>query len=204
MPEPVLRVVRAYPVPDKKSVDEWGNPSRWILRLENGKIAFPDGFEIDPRRREYLVEIVKEAPRYAIVKLHKHKWTWTWNNEYVRIVCAGCGEWVMSCTWNFVTPCVDKAKELSIPVPEKVREKHVAEVRKMIVERVLRELVKALLKPYLHTTKDSEITKAIKIASHLANIMPQYIIESVIDDNPFLWEAWRAHEKGNLKMINEG
>jgi hypothetical protein len=42
-----------------------------ILRLSNGKIAFPRGFT--PREGEwYLVEILEERDRYAIVKLHQH------------------------------------------------------------------------------------------------------------------------------------
>ncbi len=48
-----------------------GRKGDTILRLGSGKIAFPKDFT--PREGEwYLVEILQEYERYAIVRLHKH------------------------------------------------------------------------------------------------------------------------------------
>jgi hypothetical protein len=59
-----VRVVRAKGIRGKKG--------DVILELEYGKIGLPRGFT--PREREwYLVEIVDDRDRYAIVRLHEHK-----------------------------------------------------------------------------------------------------------------------------------
>jgi hypothetical protein len=72
------QIIRAVPIPDKKSLDRYGNPTRWILRIVEpqelrGLIAFPRGFEVAPGR-EYVVEIIRREKNYAVVKLHEHRW----------------------------------------------------------------------------------------------------------------------------------
>jgi hypothetical protein len=95
-------VVKAVGVPDRKDTDRWGNPKRWILRLEDGRVAFPVDFEPEPWR-EYLVEVVHDGGRWARVRLHRHSYVkegegeeWdprTWFYRYeARYRCAACGE----------------------------------------------------------------------------------------------------------------
>lgn len=73
-----VTTARAVPVPDRKALDRYGNPTRWILKIVDppelrGIIAFPEGFEPRPGH-EYVVEIAKHGRSYAVVRLHEHRW----------------------------------------------------------------------------------------------------------------------------------
>ena len=68
-------MLRAEAVPDRKAVDRFGNPQRYILRVVDppqyrGLIAFPLDFEPQPGG-VYLVEPAVVAERYAKVRLHR-------------------------------------------------------------------------------------------------------------------------------------
>ncbi len=70
--------VKAIAIPDKKSLDRFGNPTKWILKVIEprelyGLIAFPEGFEVKPGV-VYVVDVVKRGKNYAVVKLHEHRW----------------------------------------------------------------------------------------------------------------------------------
>jgi len=72
-----------------------------VLRLPSGKIAFPTGFQ--PKEgEEYLVEVVEERERYAVVRLHKHEYVVSVKPDldcyYVEVRCKKCGQFVYG--WN--------------------------------------------------------------------------------------------------------
>jgi hypothetical protein len=71
-----METAKGVPIPDRKSVDRFGNPTRWILRIVEpqelrGMIAFPEGFTVRPNQM-YTVEIVRRGKNYAVVRLHEH------------------------------------------------------------------------------------------------------------------------------------
>jgi hypothetical protein len=73
-----MEAVRAVPIPDRKALDKYGNPTRWILKIIEprelrGLIAFPRDFEVKPAT-EYVVDIVRREKNYAIVRMHQHRW----------------------------------------------------------------------------------------------------------------------------------
>jgi hypothetical protein len=89
-------LVKAIPIPDRKFLDEFGNPKRWILKIVEprelyGLIAFPRGFEARPGIT-YTVEIVKREKNYAVVRLHEHAWAEysRYEDEYVVKIFMKC------------------------------------------------------------------------------------------------------------------
>jgi hypothetical protein len=75
----IVKTVKAAPVPDRKTADQFGNPKRWILKITEpqemrGLVAFPEGFIVQPGRM-YVVDVVRRGKNYAVVKLHEHVWS---------------------------------------------------------------------------------------------------------------------------------
>ena len=108
----MARVVKAFPVPDRKSVDRFGNPSRWILKLEDGRIAFPVDFVVDPKQEYYYVEILIDTPKWAKVKLHtKHVHGEQLKGVCCMFKCALCGEYFEDCNHPLAVKCMEKQEE---------------------------------------------------------------------------------------------
>ena len=108
-------IVKAVPIPDKKSTDKFGNPLRWILRIAEprelrGLIAFPRGFEVVPGK-EYVVEIIRREKNYAVVRLHEHRWVEARREEdpyIIKIVFrCSCGAWKVEHVKKHHMPLVD-------------------------------------------------------------------------------------------------
>lgn len=127
----------ATPIPDKKQ------PGHWILKLSNGKIAFPQGFTVAPGK-DYLVDIVVEKQNYAIVKLHKHDYTFEKDNEGKIIVkCKHCGHVLVRS--DSASIIVNELRDHGLPVPTWVLEKYYEELRLGEITVDLREIIKPFI-----------------------------------------------------------
>ena len=114
-----METVKCIPMPDRKSLDKYGNPTRWILRVIEpqelrGLVAFPEGFNVIPNR-EYIVDIVKRGKNYAVVRLHEHTWTIEKVDEdpYIKkiILRCKCGTWKVEHVQKFHLPFVERWKD---------------------------------------------------------------------------------------------
>ncbi len=66
--------IKAIAIPDRKSLDRFGNPTKWILKVSEPHelcwlIAFPKGFEVKPG----VVYVADVGRNYAIAQLHNGK-----------------------------------------------------------------------------------------------------------------------------------
>jgi hypothetical protein len=113
------KILKCEPIPDKKAVDKYGNPLRWILKVVDppelrGLIAFPEGFTVSPGS-QYVVEIVKRGKNYAVVRLHEHMWTIEKVDEdpYIKkiILRCKCGAWKVEHIQKFHLPFVERWKD---------------------------------------------------------------------------------------------
>ncbi len=107
--------VKAIAIPDKKSLDRFGNPTKWILKVIEprelyGLIAFPEGFEVKPG--VYVVDIIRRGKNYAVVKLYEHVWIEYKRDENpyttkVVFQCVKCGAWDIEYIQKFGLPLVE-------------------------------------------------------------------------------------------------
>jgi len=109
------KILKCEPIPDKKAVDKYGNPLRWILKVVDppelrGLIAFPEGFTVSPGS-QYVVEIVKRGKNYTVVRLHEHAYKEVRKEEdpyLIKIVLqCKCGAWRVEHVEKFAVPLVD-------------------------------------------------------------------------------------------------
>jgi len=112
-------IVKAVPIPDKKSTDRFGNPTRWILQITEprelrGLIAFPRGFEVAPGK-EYVVEIIRREKNYAVVRPHEHRWVEARRKEdpYIIKIVFGCscGAWKVEHVNKYRMPLADNWRD---------------------------------------------------------------------------------------------
>ena len=170
----------ATPVPDKKT-DRYGNPTRWILKLSNGKIAFPQGFTVDPREYQYLVDVVVEKPNYAIVKLHQHHYVIEKDNEEIIVKCQLCGNILIRSDSADIIISELHDRGLNIPVPTWVLEKYHNERRQSEINADLRELLKPI-KPL--------ISELIKIKNEEEEIKEPEVIRK--KTGYYICEHWES------------
>ena len=114
-----METVKCTPIPDRKSLDKYGNPTRWILRVIEpqelrGLVAFPEGFNVVPNK-DYIVDIVKRGKNYAVVRLHEHTWAIEKVDEdpYIKkiILRCKCGAWKVEHLQKFHLPFVERWRE---------------------------------------------------------------------------------------------
>ncbi len=107
-----VETVEAVAIPDRKSLDRFGNPTRWILKVTKprelyGLIAFPEGFEVKPGV-VYVVDVVRRGKNYAVVKLHEHVWMEhsRYEDGYVVeiVLRCRCGAWNVQRIEKFAIP----------------------------------------------------------------------------------------------------
>jgi len=114
-----MNAVKAIPAPDRKALDKYGNPTRWILKAVEppelrGLILFPQGFVVEPGKK-YVVDIVRHGKNFAVVKLHEHIWNEERRDEdpyIVKIVmrCKTCGAFNVLRFEKYRAPLVDDWK----------------------------------------------------------------------------------------------
>jgi len=121
-----------------------------VLRLPNGKIAFPLDFQ--PQEGEaYLVEVVEERERYARVRLHRHEYTVNVKPDlefyYVEVKCARCGRLVYG--WNpglhdWYEERVPEEVKRMIPNLEAIRQHNIAARERKRRREAIEEEVKRM------------------------------------------------------------
>lgn len=189
--------VKATAIPDKKSLDRFGNPTKWILKVVEprelyGLIAFPE-FEVKPGI--YVVDVVKRGKNYAVVRPHQHIWEEVRREEdpyTVKIVFrCRCGAWNVERIEKFGAPLVDDWKS-------RWYIKHAVELR-----RRSEEIVKNAPPPrhmYI-LARDAEAAEKLlttlrrkSVEEALSEICKEY--ESTIyDDEEMKWrtiDAWKG------------
>jgi len=109
-----MDTVKCVPIPDRRSLDKYGNPQRWILKVVEpphlrGLVVFPQ-FDVKPDK-EYIVDIIKRGQNYAVGKIHEHVWEIYKIDEdpYIvkTIMRCRCGAWHVEHKQKFYPPLVE-------------------------------------------------------------------------------------------------
>jgi len=184
-----IKVMRAYPVPDKKSTDKFGNPSRWILRLEDGRIAFPIDFTVDPKQEYYYVEIVVDAPRWAKVRLHvNHVPGEQLYGVCCKFKCALCGEAFEDCNHPLARKCLEEQEK-----ERRERENYLSGIQ-YIAERMRRKMSEEI----------KMFNEMVKEMYRLWRNKPQRIIGyKVVGYENICW-GWDVDDNGDFRCVSYG